>query len=49
MRYTVDMASDAKTHIPGLMKIGFGIQVILRLLPQKLRGCSVGTTNDIDL
>jgi hypothetical protein len=48
MRYTVDMTSDDMTYIPSLMKTAFGIQVMLRLLPDNLRGCSVSATYDID-
>jgi hypothetical protein len=32
MKYTVEMASDGMLYIPSFMKIGSGIQVILRLL-----------------
>jgi hypothetical protein len=32
-QYTVKMASDGMIYIPSFMKIGLGIQVILRLLP----------------
>jgi hypothetical protein len=32
MRYTVDMALDGMIYTPSFMKIGSGIQVILRLL-----------------
>jgi hypothetical protein len=35
MKYAVEMASCSMIHIPGLMTIGPGIQVILRLLPQQ--------------
>jgi hypothetical protein len=37
MRYTVEMASDAMlyTYISSFMKIGSGIHVMLKLLPQK--------------
>jgi hypothetical protein len=40
MKYTVEMTSDGMIYIPDFMKIGSGIQVILRLLPgqsEKLR------------
>jgi hypothetical protein len=33
MKYTVEMASDGMICVPSFMKIGSGIQVILRLLP----------------
>jgi hypothetical protein len=32
MKYTVEMASHGMIYIPSFMKIGSGIQVILRLL-----------------
>jgi hypothetical protein len=34
MEYTLEMASDGMIYIPSLMKIGSGIQFILRVLPQ---------------
>jgi hypothetical protein len=34
-------------YIPSFKRIGSGIQVILRVLPQQLeRGCSVATTDE---
>jgi hypothetical protein len=35
MEYTVEMASDGMIYISYFMKIGLGIQVILRLLPRQ--------------
>jgi hypothetical protein len=35
MKYTIAVASDGMIYIPHFMKIGSGIQVILRLLPEK--------------
>jgi hypothetical protein len=35
MRYTVQMASDGMTYVPSFTKVGWYIQVILRLLPQQ--------------
>jgi hypothetical protein len=35
MKYTIEMASDGMIYIPSFMKIGSGIQVILRLLPRQ--------------
>jgi hypothetical protein len=32
MRYTVEIASDGMMYLPSFMKIGSGIQVMLRLL-----------------
>jgi hypothetical protein len=33
MKYTIEVTSDGMIYIPSFMKIGLGIQVILRLLP----------------
>jgi hypothetical protein len=35
MKYTVKMASDGTIHVPSFMKIGSGIQVILRSVPRQ--------------
>jgi hypothetical protein len=35
MKYTVQMASNNKIYILSFMRIGSGIRVILRLLPQQ--------------
>jgi hypothetical protein len=35
MKYTVEMASDGIICIPSVMKIGSGIHLILRVLPQQ--------------
>jgi hypothetical protein len=40
------MTSDGMIYIPGLMTLGSGILVILRVLPDSLRGCSVGITDE---
>jgi hypothetical protein len=37
------------TYIPSFMKIGTGIQAILRLCRRNLRGCNVGITEGRDL
>jgi hypothetical protein len=37
------MASDGMIDIPSFMKIGSGVQAILRLNLRNLRGCNVGT------
>jgi uncharacterized protein YraI len=42
------MASGGTTYIPIFMTIPLGIQVILRLLLQNLRGCNVGITDGRD-
>jgi hypothetical protein len=44
MKYNVEAASDGMIYIQIFMKIIMGIQVILKLLPRNLRGCSVGIT-----
>jgi hypothetical protein len=49
MKYTVQMASGGMIYILSFMKIGSGIQVILRLLPPQSGGFSVGITNMKDL
>jgi hypothetical protein len=35
MRYTVDKASDGMTYIPGFMRIGCGLQVMITFLPRQ--------------
>jgi hypothetical protein len=35
MKYTVDMASDGMICIPSFIRIGSGIQIIIRLLPRQ--------------
>jgi hypothetical protein len=35
MKYTVEMASGGMIYIPSFMKIGSGIQLILKVLPQQ--------------
>jgi hypothetical protein len=45
MKYTDDMASDGTIYVVSFTKIVSGIQVILPLLFQNLRGCSFGITN----
>jgi uncharacterized protein YraI len=49
MKYTVEMVSGAMVYISNFMKIGSGIQVILRFCLSNLRGCNVGITGDMDL
>jgi hypothetical protein len=36
MKCTLEMASDGMVHILSFRKFGSGIQVILKVLPQKL-------------
>jgi hypothetical protein len=47
--YDIVMASDGMTYIPSPMPIGSGIRVILRILFNTLRDCSVGITGEKDL
>jgi hypothetical protein len=49
MKYTVEMASDDMIHVSSFMKIGTGVQAILRGFLRNLRGCNVGITNRRDL
>jgi hypothetical protein len=48
MKYAVEMASGDMIYIPCFMMISSGNEGRLRLLP-RLRGCSVGITDDMDL
>jgi uncharacterized protein YraI len=43
--YTVQMASCGMTNLPSFMKIGTGIQAILRFCLSNLKGCNVGITD----
>jgi hypothetical protein len=36
-------------NIPSFMKIGIGVQAILRFCLENLRGCNVGITEGMDL
>jgi hypothetical protein len=42
------MSSDDMIYIPGVM-IGTGVQVILRVCFNNMRGCNVGITDGKDL
>jgi hypothetical protein len=48
MRYTLQMTSDGMICIPSFIKIGSGIQVILRLYLRYLISCNVGITDGGD-
>jgi hypothetical protein len=48
MKYAIEMAAYAMTHIPSFMKIGKGIQDKLRIL-KKIRGCNADITDERDL
>jgi hypothetical protein len=43
MMYTIEMASGGMIYIPSFMKIGIGVQAILRFRLRNLRGCNVIT------
>jgi hypothetical protein len=45
---TLWMTSGGTLHIPIFMIIPSGIQVILNLLPQNLRGCNVAISDGMD-
>jgi hypothetical protein len=47
MKYTVEMASGGMKYTQSFTMISLGIQVILRLSFQNMRGCSVGITDNI--
>jgi hypothetical protein len=44
MKYGVEMASYGTMYIPGFMKIGTGVQAILRFSLRNIRSCDVGIT-----
>jgi hypothetical protein len=43
------MASYGMTYVPNFIKIGAGIQAILRFCIRNLRGCNVGITEGWNL
>jgi hypothetical protein len=43
------MASGGMIYLPSFMKIGIGVQGILRFCLRNLRGCDVGITEGRDL
>jgi uncharacterized protein YraI len=49
MKYDSEIASRGMTHIPNFVKIGTGVQAILRFCLSNMRGCNVGTTDGRDL
>jgi hypothetical protein len=49
MRYIADVALDDILYIPIFMKIGTGVQVILRFYLRNLKGCNVGITHGTDI
>jgi hypothetical protein len=49
MMYGIEMASCDIIHLPSFMKIGKGVQAILRWCNKNLRGCSVSTVTYLGL
>jgi hypothetical protein len=49
LKYAVEMAFCGMIYIPSFMKIGTGVQAILRFCLRRLRGCNVGITDGRDL
>jgi hypothetical protein len=49
MKHAVEMALSGVIYIPSFMKIGTGVQAILRLDLRNLRGYRVDITNGRDL
>jgi hypothetical protein len=45
MRHIVELASDIMVYISSFMKIGEGIQTILRFYLIDLNGCNTGITD----
>jgi hypothetical protein len=49
MEYAAETASCGTAYIPSLMKIGIGVQKILRICLRNMRGCNAGNTDGRDL
>jgi hypothetical protein len=51
MNYAVKMAADGMIYIPSFMKIGTGVQAILKFFSslRNLGGCNVGIIDGWDL
>jgi hypothetical protein len=49
MNYNVAIASCGMIYVPSFMKIGTGVQGVLRFCHSKLRFCNVGITEGRDL
>jgi hypothetical protein len=49
MKYAIEMASCGMIHIPSLMKIGAGVQAIIRVCLSNFRGCNFRITDRRDL
>jgi hypothetical protein len=48
-QYTIEKASCGMIYVPSFMKIGTGVQAILRFDLRNLRGCNVGIIDGWDL
>jgi hypothetical protein len=48
MKYAVEIASCGTICVSGFMKIGTGVQAILRFCLRNLRSCSVNITDGRD-
>jgi hypothetical protein len=49
LKYVVEIASCGMMHMSSFMKIGTGLQAILRFYLSSLKGCDVGITDATDL
>jgi hypothetical protein len=49
MKYAVEMASCDVINLPSLMKIGTGVQALLRFCLSSLNVCGAGITDGRDL
>jgi hypothetical protein len=47
--YAIETTSCGIIYLPSFMKIGTGVQVILRFCFRNVRGCNVGITDERDL
>jgi hypothetical protein len=45
MKCFAEITSYGMIYVPSFMKIGTGVQAVLRLLLGNLRGCNVGITD----
>jgi uncharacterized protein YraI len=49
MKCAVEMGSGGMKCIPNVMKIGTGVQAILRFCLRNLKGCNVGISDEKEL
>jgi hypothetical protein len=49
MKYAIKMGSGAMIYIPNFIKIGIGVQAVLRFCLRNLRGHNIGITDGRDL